>query len=174
MVFCGQCGVEQPNDKVKFCAECKAPMGGTPAPSAPALNERPPAFNPSSVQASAGPPDPKETPPGCFLVKIPDGVPPGQVVTCTVPAPYPQVSMPARVNPAPGHPARRQEGFAVGQAHHVPCADPCNALPRQAGQAATFVVPAVGIAGHEGQRRHAHRARGVGPRAAAEAAQAPS
>mmetsp|Transcript_65817 Transcript_65817/g.157025 ORF Transcript_65817/g.157025 Transcript_65817/m.157025 type:complete len:220 (+) Transcript_65817:201-860(+) len=120
MVFCTKCGLQQA-DSSKFCSDCANPITGgakaTPGgPSAPDMNARPPAFSPDSVMgaagaggSSAGPPNPGQTPPGCFLVQIPAGMQPGSVVTCQVPPPYPQ-----------------------------------------AGQSATFTVPAVGIAGHEG------------------------
>ena len=108
MVFCTKCGLQQA-DSSKFCSECANPItaaakpGGN-APSAPDMNARPPAYAPDSVMGAAGaaagpssggPPDSSQTPPGCFLVQIPAGMKPGAVVTCTVPAPYPQVTRPA-------------------------------------------------------------------------------
>lgn len=103
MVFCTKCGLQQA-DSSKFCSDCANPITGgakaTPGgPSAPDMNARPPAFSPDSVMgaagaggSSAGPPNPGQTPPGCFLVQIPAGMQPGSVVTCQVPPPYPQVT----------------------------------------------------------------------------------
>ncbi|KAJ1481859.1 hypothetical protein T484DRAFT_1898764 [Baffinella frigidus] len=86
MVFCKECGTKG-KDGAKFCGNCGTglPMtAGAPTPGAP----------PTKPQGGAGmapvmaPAD--ATPPGCFKVRLPAGVHPGQEVQVVVPPGYPQ------------------------------------------------------------------------------------